>query len=119
MNRIFVVSTAVVPPGFKGGLLVLLLPPEEVKELVREAMLEQVEHGTVRVISACGHEATAQFLGVEVSRREISGSNLTYRDRLVGVRPLRRPTPGEELPFTVGGFEGFVLSPLQPSEINV
>lgn len=110
MDRIFVMSTAFIPPNFEGGMRVWVTTPEKIREIVAQADTTQ------KIMSFCGHPSTAQWLGVETCRGELDGQDLSCHDRLVGIRPLRRPTPGEELEVNPENYQGFIMSPLTPWE---
>jgi len=111
-DRLFVMSTAFVPPNFEGGMRVWVKTPDEIRQIVAQAQADS----TQKVVSFCGHSSTAQWLGVEACRGELDGAGLSCHDRLAGIRPLRRPAPGEELAVNPENYQGFIMSPLTPGE---
>ena len=115
-ERLFVVSTAIVPPNFHGGMIVMTRTPEGIREVIQDARAIGIP-----VITYVGHPATAGFLGVPIARTRdtLDGASLTFYDRLVGIRPLVRPEPGVELEVTPENFQGFILCPAQPAEMNL
>lgn len=101
----YIISTPFIPPGFEGKV--------EVKTISLTLVREMASHKDV--ISYCGHQASADWLGVPMFRGELKASDLQVGTELIGVRPLRRPNPGEELEFTPENFQGFILTILEVS----
>jgi len=102
--RIFVMSTPIIPPHFRGIVASRTVSPESITVSIGTWIASGVE-----VVSFCGHSQTAEFLGVEMNRGELSGRDLKPGDQLVGIRPLRRPQPGEEITIDIDNFQGFVM----------
>lgn len=96
---VYVVSTAFIPPGAEGVWKYEEVGPSVVKDFI--------DYCKEKTKSFCGHPATARFLEVEVNRGEIGA--LAPGDVLVGLRPLRRINPGEEVDVTPDTFVGFIL----------
>lgn len=105
----YVTSTAIIPVGFSGSLVIRVCPPEEIRRIVDT----QTTLFKDNIKSYVGHESTAQYLNVPVSRGELPGKYLRKGDVLLGVRPRRRLTPGEEVVFSEENFEGFYMKILE------
>lgn len=101
--RLYVGSTPFVPAGWSGTIRVEHIPLEEVGSILADA----AERGD-EIISFVGHPGTARYLGVPMSRAEAS---LAPGQRWVGIRPTRRPKPGEELDPALdpSAFVGWVM----------
>lgn len=86
----FVGSTPFFPPGFVGRAFVESLSVTQARDYVRGLLDAGAE-----VVSFCGHAASAEYLGVPLSRVEAPIPDQTQV--WIGIRPTRRPAPGEEL----------------------
>ena len=100
----YIMSTPVIPPNFVGTISAHFSGPGAIVNAIKTWRSYDRP-----IKSFCGHQATAAFLGVEMHRGELSGADLQIGDVLVGIRPLRRPTPGEELEIIPANFQGFIL----------
>jgi hypothetical protein len=135
MNRLYVGSSPFVPAGWSGTVRVTSghtpetilaavdaswpgnIWAEEVGDAQNapaspEAILGIPSRGHLNYgESYCGHPGTARFLGVQMNRAE---SRFESGQVWVGLRPLRRPAPGEELDpaSDPSAFEGWVMEVL-------
>jgi len=86
---LYVGSTPFVPAGWEGTIRISHVP---VGHIVR--LLNVARQDGRRIISFCGHPASADYLVVPCNRGE---ADLKPGQTWVGIRPTRRPKPGEEL----------------------
>ena len=89
---LYVGSTPFAPAGWSGQIEVEAFSLDEAKALVEAARAEGDE-----VVSYCGHPASARFFGVDVNRASAPAPTPGETQEWIGVRPIRRPNPGEEL----------------------
>jgi hypothetical protein len=99
-------STPFVPPGFDGLIRVMRCPIETVRKIASSAI------GEGRAVSYIGHPETANFLGLPVSRDQVDLQE--FQGSLwFGLRPIRRPNPGEEIKIVEENFLGWMME-VQP-----
>jgi hypothetical protein len=107
VKRIFVGSAPFFPPLEEGDTITAVVEGisiEEVKRLIAESD---------EVRSYCGHEDTAEFLGVAYNRKSAPRRFFKPGCVWVGIRPVKRPAPGEELEVDnnhLGEFVGWKMT---------
>jgi len=103
-NRIVVGSAPFFPPLEAGEKLTVVVEGILLREDVKA--IETADE----VISFCGHEDSAHYLGVELNReaapREYFRSGIVW----VGIRPVKRPMPGEEVDVFSERFVGWRMT---------
>jgi hypothetical protein len=98
---VYVGSTPFVPPGWSGTI--------EVDSITVGDVLDQIR-GAEQVVSYCGHETTAQYLGVDFNRKSVE--SFLPGQVWVGIRPVwRLLEPGTDWDpgKTPGSFTGWRL----------
>jgi len=89
---LYVGSTVFAPPEWSGRIIVRALSPAEVRQRIDEA-----RRAGVVIRSYVGHEPTARFLGLPMSREQAPPPLPGHYQRWVGLRPVRRAGGGREL----------------------
>ncbi len=104
MDRIIVGSAPFFPPLLEGRRITAVVEGVSihyVKRAVKDAR---------RVVSFCGHRDTAEFLGVPYCRDTAGPEYFVPGVVWVGIRPVERPDPGEEVPVDVDEFVGWKMT---------
>lgn len=111
MNKqLFIGSTPFVPAGFSGTVQIRHCSVEEIRKMIADTV------STVQ--SYCGHEGSARFLNVPMNRGQVPAPEAGDTQHWVGIRPTRRPQPGEELdPTKDSDFVGWEML-IEPSSVE-
>jgi hypothetical protein len=112
MNRVVVGSAPFFPPLGRG---------ERIIAVVQGITIDKVKHiidRAAEVVSFCGHQETAAFLGVPYCRDAAPTEYFRPGTVWVGIRPIDRPMPGEEVKVDPSQFVGWKMTFLWPRNLG-
>ncbi|MBN1882516.1 MAG: hypothetical protein JW885_10120 [Deltaproteobacteria bacterium] len=106
-RRIIVGSAPFFPPLEAGERLTVVIEGIRLREVVKA--IETADE----VVSFCGHEDSAHYLGVELNREAAPREYFRHGIVWVGIRPVKRPMPGEEVDVFSERFVGWRMTFLE------
>jgi hypothetical protein len=104
MKQVVVGSAPFFPPLKDGERIIAVVEGVSIRRV--KLIIGRAEE----IISFCGHRATAEFLKVAYCREAATAQYFVPGVVWVGIRPIERPMPGEELPIDIGEFVGWKMT---------